>query len=76
MLFRQVRFKLEAAGFRGINQRPNHAKFIKQDNDIIRTAILPHYTELSASVVDSILRQAGLSREDFERIENDLSEQT
>jgi hypothetical protein len=63
--FRQVRLKLQNLGFRGIAQSSNHAKFIKEEGDSIRTAILPHYTELSVSVIASILRQAGVSQADF-----------
>jgi len=62
-----VRFKLEALGFRGISQKGNHAKFIRQDKTGTRTAILPHYTELTAAVTASILRQCGISQEEFER---------
>ena len=63
--FRQVRFKLEALGFRGISQTSHHAKFICEQPGRLRTAILPHYTELSAGVVRSILRQAQVSEEEF-----------
>jgi predicted RNA binding protein YcfA (HicA-like mRNA interferase family) len=63
--FRRVRLKLQNLGFRGIAQSSNHAKFIKEDGDSIRTAILPHYTELTVSVIASILRQAGISEADF-----------
>lgn len=66
MTFRQVRFKLHNAGFRGISQRGNHAKFIKTDGDTVTTAILPHYTVLSDSVVSSVLRQAKLTKEAFD----------
>lgn len=58
--FLQVRSRLEAEGFRGITQKPNHAKFIKTTGDKTLTAILPHYIELSQAVLYSILRQAGL----------------
>jgi predicted RNase H-like HicB family nuclease len=69
--FLQVRWKLEAEGFRGITQRPNHAKFIKVErggggNSSTVTAILPHYTELAAPVLYSILRQAHLPMNAFD----------
>jgi predicted RNase H-like HicB family nuclease/predicted RNA binding protein YcfA (HicA-like mRNA interferase family) len=66
--FRKVRFKLEAAGFDGIKQLGNHAKFVKRESGKIATAVLPHYQELSASVVFSILRQSGLSPQVFEKL--------
>lgn len=65
--FRQVRFRLEAVGFVGISQKPNHAKFIRQIHGSTRSAILPHYTELAKAVVASILRQADLPEDDFEQ---------
>jgi predicted RNA binding protein YcfA (HicA-like mRNA interferase family) len=63
--FRAVRMKLQHLGFRGIAQSSNHAKFIKEDGDSIRTAVLPHYTELTVSVIASILRQSGISEAEF-----------
>ena len=66
--FRHVRFKLEAAGFKGISQKGNHAKFIKMEANGVRTAILPHYQELAVSTVLSILRQAGITVEEFEKL--------
>lgn len=68
MTFRRVRFKLEAAGFGEIKQLGNHAKFVKREGDQIKTAILPHYTQLSASTVASIIKQTGLTREEFDSL--------
>jgi hypothetical protein len=66
--FRQVRFKLEALGFRGITQSRNHAKFSRVRGNDVQTAILPHYTELTTSVIASVLRQAGVSAEEFDQV--------
>jgi predicted RNase H-like HicB family nuclease/predicted RNA binding protein YcfA (HicA-like mRNA interferase family) len=65
--FRAVRFRLEAAGFRGISQKPNHAKFIKTNGQETITAILPHYTELSNAVLASVLRQAKMPPDEFDK---------
>lgn len=59
--FKEVRFYLEANGFNEITQLGNHAKFINRTGESVRTAILPHYVELAPAVIESILRQAGLS---------------
>ena len=56
--FRLVRLRLEALGFRGIVQTANHAKFVKTAGGHTQTAILPHYQELTVSVIRSIARQA------------------
>lgn len=62
--FKEVRFYLEAHGFREITQHGSHAKFIKREAEgKVRTCILPHYVELAPAVVSSIFRQAGLSPE-------------
>lgn len=64
--FRKIRFKLEAAGFDEVKQLGNHAKFVCRSNGKIRTAVLPHYTEISSSTLRSILKQAGLSNKEFD----------
>ncbi|MBX9724534.1 MAG: type II toxin-antitoxin system HicA family toxin [Candidatus Obscuribacterales bacterium] len=64
--FRRIRFKLEAAGFDEVKQLGNHAKFVRRNGSEIRTAILPHYTEISSSTLRSILTQAGIKKEDFD----------
>ena len=64
--FRAVRFKLEAAGFSGITQKGNHAKFIKRDGSCLLTAIVPHYQELAPDVVASIFRQAKIAVGEFD----------
>lgn len=66
--FRKIRFKLEAAGFNEVKQLGNHAKFIKRDGAVLKTAILPHYQEISDAVLRSILCQAGLSEEEFDQL--------
>jgi predicted RNA binding protein YcfA (HicA-like mRNA interferase family) len=63
--FRKVRFALEAAGFDGVVQRGNHAKFVKNDGQLITTVILPHFVELAPGTVSSIIRQSGLPAESF-----------
>lgn len=67
MSFRRVRFKLEAAGFNEIKQLGNHAKFVKRKDGKIITAILPHYQELSVTVVRSIIRQARMTKSEFDQ---------
>ncbi len=62
--FRKLRFKLEAAGFDEVKQLGNHAKFVKRSKSEILTAILPHYQQLSASIVRSVLRQAKISEQE------------
>lgn len=66
LTFRQIRFKLEAAGFDEVKQLGNHAKFVRRRGDRIDTAILPHYTDISASVLQSVLVQSSIEPEEFD----------
>ncbi len=61
--YRQVRRKLEAAGFVEVSSRGSHVKFAKQTAAGMRTAIVPRHREVTVGTLHSILRQAGLSVE-------------
>ena len=64
--FREVKRKLEAAGFIEVGQTGSHVKFAKTIEVGIRTATVPKHREVAAGTLRSILRQAGLNAEDFE----------
>ncbi len=66
--FRKIRFKLESIGFTEVRQLNNHAKFVRREGDEIRTALLPHYLQICPAVLRSVLRQAGLSKEEFDKL--------
>jgi predicted RNA binding protein YcfA (HicA-like mRNA interferase family) len=66
--FREVKRKPEAAGFAQISQRGSHVEFIKRDEHGIRTAIVPQHREIQAGTLRSILRQAGISPEEFDSL--------
>ena len=66
--FAEVRRRLEAAGFREISQRGSHVKFARQTEAGLRTAIVPHHREVAVGTLRSILRQAGLTVEEFEQL--------
>lgn len=66
--YRQVRRKLEKAGFTVVSQRGSHIKFVQDSGDEVRTAIVPHRREISVGLLRSILRQAGLTPTEFERL--------
>ena len=53
---------LGKAGFVRISQRGSHVKLRNPDR---RTAIVPMHTELARGTLGSILRQAGLTMEEF-----------
>ncbi len=68
--YREVARRLRAAGFTEAGQRGSHVKFVKGDSGGIRTAIVPRHREVAVGTAPlrSVLRQAGLDAEEFERL--------
>lgn len=66
--FRILRKKLEAAGFQEVSQKGSHVKFVKEDSGIILTAIVPMHKEIAIGTLRSILRQAKISPEEFDKL--------
>ena len=66
--YRQVRRKLETAGFTVISQRGSHVKFARYSGDEVRTVMVPHRREIQIGVLRSILRQAGLTPNEFGKL--------
>ena len=64
--YREVKRKLEAAGFAELSQQGSHVKFAKQTEQGLRTAVVPRHREVAAGTMRSILRQAGLNWDEFE----------
>ncbi len=64
--FREVKRKLEAAGFVEAGQTGSHIKFAKATEAGVRTAIVPKHREVATGTIRSILRQAGLRAEEFD----------
>ena len=65
LLFREVKRRLEAAGFVEVGQTGSHIKLAKTMPAGTRTATVPKHPEVAAGTLRSILRQAGLSPEEF-----------
>ena len=63
--YREVKRKLEAVGFVEVGQKGSHVKFAKQTDEGMRTAIVPRHREIAVGTLRSILRQAGLSPDEF-----------
>ncbi|MBX9771324.1 MAG: type II toxin-antitoxin system HicA family toxin [Candidatus Obscuribacterales bacterium] len=66
--FREVKRKLEAAGFAQVSQKGSHVKFSRESENGVRTAIVPNHSEIAIGTLRSILRQAGLTPEEFEKL--------
>ena len=66
--FREVRRKLEKAGFVQVGQTGSHIKFAKVTDEGTRTATVPRHREVASGTLRSILRQAGFSEEGFRKL--------
>ena len=66
--FREVKRRLEAAGFEAVSSKGSHVKFAKMTKLGTYTAIVPHHREVPVGTLRSILKQAGISPEEFERL--------
>ena len=64
---RAILSALQRAGFSVIAQRGSHVKLRGRRGGLVRTVMLKHPArEVPAGTFAAILRQAGLSREEFE----------
>lgn len=62
---REVGRILARKGFVLESQHGSHMKFKKHDGDSVLTVIIPNYPEIGPMVLLSIIRQAGMTREQF-----------
>ena len=66
--FREVRRRLLAAGWEEVGTSGSHVKFAKTTAAGTRTAIVPKHREVARGTLRSILRQAGISPEEFDEL--------
>ncbi|MFM8308602.1 MAG: type II toxin-antitoxin system HicA family toxin [Microcystis aeruginosa] len=66
--YREIKRKLETAGFEVVSQKGSYVKFFKDTSEGKRTGIVPKYKEVTIGTITSILRQAGLNIDEFERL--------
>ncbi len=66
--YRIVKRKLLAAGFIETSQRGSHVKFVRAVPEGLRTVIVPSHRELAVGTLRSILRQAGLTSDEFDAL--------
>ena len=66
--FREVRRRLQAAGFYMVSQRGSHVKFANETDEGVRTTIVPQHSEVAVGTLRSILRQAGLNIEEWNEL--------
>jgi len=66
--YREVKRKLEAAGFVPVGQTGSHVKFAKTTSEGTLTATVPKHREVAAGTLRSVLRQAHLDQNEFEQL--------
>ena len=66
--FRDVKRKLEAAGFAEVSQQGSHVKFARQTAQGLRTTIVPRHREVAVGTLRGILRQADLTWDEFDAL--------
>lgn len=65
---REVIRALSSQGFQVVSQRGSHIKMKKTAQNETRVVIIPDHPEISAGTLKSIIRQAGMSDEEFIRL--------
>ena len=66
--YREVARKLRKAGFSEVGQKGSHVKFSRETAEGRRTTTVPKHKEIALGTLKSILRQAGLSEEESEKL--------
>jgi predicted RNA binding protein YcfA (HicA-like mRNA interferase family) len=66
--FRDVKRRLEAAGFIEASQKGSHVKFVRRRGETVDTAIVPKKSEVPVGTLRSILSQAHIDPDDWDRL--------
>jgi predicted RNA binding protein YcfA (HicA-like mRNA interferase family) len=66
--FREIKRRLEAAGFVEASQKGSHVKFVRHSGKVVDTAIVPKKPEVPVGTLRSILSQAHISPEDWDQL--------
>ena len=66
--FREVKRRLETAGFVETSQRGSHVKFVRRYGETVDTAIVPKKAEIPVGTLRSILSQAHIEPDDWEKL--------
>ena len=64
--FREIKRRLEAAGFVEASQKGSHVKFVRRSGQVVDTAIVPKKHEIPVGTLRSILSQAHIDPDDWE----------
>ena len=66
--YREVKRRLESADFVETSQKGSHVKFVRRLGEVVDTAIVPKKSEIPVGTLRSILNQAHIDQEEWERL--------
>lgn len=66
--FREVKRRLESAGFLEVSQKGSHVKFVRSRGGFVDTVIVPRKSEIPVGTLRSILNQAHIDPEQWEKL--------
>ena len=66
--FREVKRRLEAAGFAEVSQKGSPVKFARKAGRTVDTAIVPNKKEIPVGTLRSILNQAHIDPDDWGKL--------
>ena len=66
--FREIKRRLESVGFAEASQKGSHVKFVRRLGEVTDTAIVPKKSEIPIGTLRSILRQAHLETDEWEKL--------
>ena len=66
--FRDIKRRLETAGFVESSQKGSHVKFVRSTGRVVDTVIVPKKHEVPVGTIRSILNQAHLDADDWEEL--------
>ena len=66
--FREVKRRLEAAGFVEASQKGSHVKFVRRSEETVDTVIVPKKSEVPVGTLRSILSQAHINPDEWDRL--------
>ncbi len=66
--YREVKRRLEAAGFAEVSQKGSHVKFARTSGATVDTAIVPRKREIPVGTLRSIINQAHIAPEEWDNL--------
>lgn len=66
--FREVKRRLEAAGFLETSQKGSHVKFVRRVDETVDIAVVPKKREIPMGTLRSILNQAHIHPDEWDEL--------